>query len=75
MEEGEVCMKRILVLVTLAVVMAAMVAAVAVPAFALTGTNPQGQGKDIVGSNCGNYPGDFYTVNQGSKGYVNHCLK
>jgi hypothetical protein len=66
-------MKRILLLVTVALVMAAMAAAVAVPAFGATGTNPQGHGKDIVGSNCGNYPGDFYTVNEGIKGDVNHC--
>jgi hypothetical protein len=68
-------MRRILLVLTVALVMVAMVAVMALPAFAqvVTGSNPQGLGKDRAESNCSEHVGgDFYTVNRGSKGFVNH---
>jgi hypothetical protein len=67
-------MRRILLLLTVALVMVAMVAVMAVPAFAQRGSNPQGLGKDIKEANCGNYGGDWFNVNRG-QGERQHCAK
>ena len=66
-------MKRMLMLLTVALVMAAMMVAMAAPAFA-QGSNPQGLGRQSTDSNCGNgtgFSGDFFTYNRGN-GSVDH---
>ncbi len=75
-------MRRILSVLTVALVMVAMVAVMAAPVFADGGSNPQGLGKDIANDNCGkNTQGDFYTYDRGNNvdsvgvSRVDHCLK
>jgi hypothetical protein len=66
-------MRRLLLVLTVALVMAAMVAAMAAPAFA-QGTNPQGLGRENTDNNCGigtGWIGDFFTFNRGN-GSVDH---
>jgi hypothetical protein len=65
--------KRILMVLAVALVMAAMMVAMAAPAFA-QGSNPQGLGKDDTDSDCGignGGSGDFFTYNRGN-GSVDH---